>query len=67
MSARRQDLEALADAMAPLLGLSIEPAAKPRVVDSLVMAAAAAALVMEFPLDESADEPAAIFRAGGQP
>lgn len=64
MSAQRRELEALLDAMAPLLGLRVEAAARARVIDSLAMAAGFAALVMEFPLDEGAVEAAAVFRAG---
>jgi len=67
MTATRTELEALADAMAPLAGLSLDSAARTRAVDSLVMAAAAAQLVMEFPLGEPADEPAPVFDPGRRP
>ena len=54
------DPEAVIDAMAPLLGLAIEPAYRPGIVTNLNVTAALAALVLEFPLDDHA-EPAAVF------
>jgi Protein of unknown function (DUF4089) len=53
---------ALADAMAPLLGIAIDPAWRGAVVANLKANAAAARLVGEFPLPDEL-EPAPVFRA----
>ena len=54
--------EVIVDAMAPLIGLSIEPAWRAAVAGNLNAVAAAARLVLEFPLDDEL-EPAPVFRA----
>lgn len=53
---------AVIDAMAPLLGVAIEPAWRDAVAMNVKTLAAAAALVLAFPLDDEA-EPAPVFRA----
>lgn len=54
------DPEAMMDAMAPLLGLTIEPAARAAVAANLEVTARFAAIVMAVPLDDEA-EPAPVF------
>jgi hypothetical protein len=54
--------EAIIDAMAPLLGLSIEPAWRDAVAANLKVVANSARLVLEFPLEDEL-EPAPVFRA----
>lgn len=54
------DPEAVMDAMAPMLGLKIEPAARAAVARNLEVTARFAALVLEVPLDDEA-EPAPVF------
>jgi len=54
--------KAIIDAMAPLLGLSIEPAWRGEVAANLKVVASAARLVLEFPLEDEL-EPAPVFRA----
>jgi hypothetical protein len=53
---------AIVDAMAPLLGLSIDPAWRGEVAMNLVVIANAARLVLDFPLPDEL-EPAPVFRA----
>jgi Protein of unknown function (DUF4089) len=53
---------ALVDAMAPLLGIAIEPAWRGAVAANLKANAAAARLVLDFPLADEL-EPAPVFRA----
>jgi hypothetical protein len=57
------DPDALIDAMAPLVGLTIAPAWREGVVTHLAAAVAAAALMAEWPQDDDA-EPAPVFRPG---
>lgn len=64
MAGKPIDWTAYAGLMAPVLGLELDEAARGRVAGALAMAAAAAAVVTEFALDEAADEPAAVFRPG---
>lgn len=54
------DPEAVIDAMAPMLGLTVEAAARPAVAANLAVTARFAALVMAMPLDDEA-EPAPVF------
>jgi hypothetical protein len=54
------DPDAIMDAMAPLLGLTVAPDYRPGIAANLAVTAALAALVMDFPLDDHA-EPAAVF------
>ena len=61
MSETRMDPEAVIDAMAPLLGLTIEPSYRPGIMLNLDIAVRLAALVLDFPLGDHA-EPAAVFR-----
>ena len=56
------DAEAVLDASASLLGLTVEPAWRVGVLLNLKATAAAAALVLDFPLDDEL-EPAPVFRA----
>ena len=53
---------AVIDAMAPLLGLAIEPAWRAAVAMNVLTVTAAAALVLAFPFVDEA-EPAPVFRA----
>ena len=55
------DPEAIIDAMAPLLGLTVTPEYKPGIVTNLSVTAGLAKLILEFALDDHA-EPAAVFR-----
>jgi len=54
------DAEAHVDHMARVMELVIDPAWRPAVIANVKVTAAAAALVMEFPLDD-AIEPAPVF------
>ena len=54
--------EAIIDAMAPLLGLAIEPAWRGAVAANLKVVSNAARLVLEFPLEDEL-EPAPVFLA----
>ena len=54
--------DAIIDAMAPLLGLSVEPAWRGAVAANLKVVSIAARLVLEFRLDDEL-EPAPVFRA----
>lgn len=56
------DPEAIIDALAPLLGLTILPDYRPGVVANLKVTAALAVLVLEHPIGDHA-EPAVVFRA----
>ena len=56
------DPEAVIDAMAPLLGLTVADEYRRGVAANLAVTARLAALVMEFPLGDHA-EPAAVFTA----
>lgn len=53
------------DAMAPVLGLKIDPAWRPEVEQFLAVAARMAALVDGFPPDEELEHSAPVFRPGG--
>ena len=53
---------ALVDAMAPLLGIAIDPSWRTSIVANLKANAAAARLVLDFPLADEL-EPAPVFRA----
>ena len=55
------------DAVAPANSLDIPEAWKPTVALFLGMAADAAALYIDLPLDERADEAAPVFRPGHRP
>jgi hypothetical protein len=55
------DPEALIDAMAPLVGIPVDPAFRPGVAANLALIATMAALVDGAPLDER-EEPAAVYR-----
>lgn len=55
------DADAIADAMAPLLGLVIDPAFRPGVIQNLKVMAAMADLVLSAPMDDR-EEPAPVFR-----
>lgn len=55
------DADAIADAMAPLLGLVIEPGFRPGVLQNLTVMAAMADLILALPMDER-EEPAPVFR-----
>jgi hypothetical protein len=54
------DPEAHLAHMAPLIGLAVEPAWRPAVVANLAATAAAAELVLAFPLADH-EEPAPVF------
>ncbi|RYE34558.1 MAG: DUF4089 domain-containing protein [Hyphomicrobiales bacterium] len=53
------------DAMAATLDLSVTPEQRPAVLQFLAIAERMAATVFLAPLDATAFEPAAVFRAGG--
>jgi hypothetical protein len=55
------DPEAVIDAMAPMLGLTIDPAHRPGIVQNLRAAEAAMRRMTAAPLDDMA-EPAPVFR-----
>ncbi len=55
------DPEAVIDAVAPMLGLTIEPVYRAGIVTNLAITARFAALVLDFPLGDDA-EPAPVFR-----
>ena len=61
MSETKLDAEAVIDAMAPLIGIEIEPDYRSGIAFNLDVAARFAALVLEFRLSDHA-EPAAVFR-----
>jgi hypothetical protein len=54
------DVEALIDAMAPLLGLTVDEASRSQVKTHLEIAARMATLLLERPLDDR-EEPAPVF------
>ena len=56
------DPEAVIDAMAPLLGLTIEPGYRAGIALNLEVTARFARLVLAVPVDDEA-EPAPVFRA----
>ena len=56
------DPEAVIDAMAPLLDLSIDPDYRPGIATNLLVTARFAAVVLAAPLDDEA-EPAPVFVA----
>lgn len=58
------DAEAWLDATAPVLGLYVMPEWRPNVVLYLGLAAKAAALFVDWPLDVAQDELAPVFRPG---
>lgn len=64
MTERTRQLEALIAAMEPVLGLQMEAAWRPQVLDFFKMAADAADLVLDVPLDIRRDEAAAVFQPG---
>lgn len=64
MTQRTDHLDALIAAMTPVLGLQIDAAWRPHVLGFLKMAADAADLVLEVPLDDHSDEAASVFRPG---
>ena len=53
---------AIVDAMAPMLGIAVDPAWREAVVTSFQATANAARLVLDFPLEDEL-EPAPVFRA----
>ncbi|MHB2168874.1 DUF4089 domain-containing protein [Alsobacter sp. R-9] len=55
------DPEAVIDAMAPLLGITVDPAFRPGVLTNLGVIAAMAALVDGAAIDER-EEPAPVYR-----
>ena len=57
-----EDADAIIDAMAPLLGLTIDPAWREAVATNLKVVANAARLVLEFPLEDEL-EPTPVFWA----
>lgn len=67
MADRPIDWMAYADTMAPVVGLNIAPEWKTSVAAFLAMAAAAAALVVDMPLDDAEDEAAPVFKPGHLP
>ncbi len=54
------DLDAWIDAMMPVLGITLDPAFRPGVVQNLQVVLRLSALVLELPLDER-EEPAPVF------
>ena len=60
MSDETQQVETMIDALAPLLGLTIEDDMRPHVVTHLAIAARMVKLLEDFPLDER-EEPAPVF------
>lgn len=58
------EIEQLAAAMEPLLGVPIDPQWRPRIVAFLAMAESAARLYRDLPLDEARDEAAPVFQPG---
>ena len=55
------DPQAVIDAMAPLLGIPVDPSFRPGIVANLELIAMLAALLDAAPIDER-EEPAAVFR-----
>ena len=64
MSDTKFDPEAWVDAVAPAMGFAIRDEYRAGIVMHLGLTAKAAALVLEWPLDEVHDEPAPVFRPG---
>ena len=58
------DWDAYIDSVAPVTGLHIPASWKPNVAGFLAMAATAAALFADVPLDHASDESAPVFRPG---
>ena len=56
------DADAVLDALAPVLGLAVDPAWRGGVTAHWLAIQAAARLVLDFPLDDAV-EPAPVFRA----
>jgi hypothetical protein len=54
------DIDAWIDAMMPVLGIALDPAFRPGVVQNLQVVLRLAGLVLEFPLDER-EEPAPVY------
>jgi hypothetical protein len=54
------DLDAWIDAMMPVLGITLDPAFRPGVIQNLQVVLRLSAIVLEFPLDER-EEPAPVF------
>ena len=55
------DPHSVIDAMAPLLGIPVDPSFRPGIVANLELIAMLAALLDAAPIDER-EEPAAVFR-----
>jgi len=62
VTAKRFDAEAIVDAMAPLLGLTLTAESRAEAAQQLNVAADRAALVLSVAFDDE-DEPAPVFRA----
>ena len=67
MTDRTQQAAQLMTVMEQVLGLTLDDDWRPQVVGFLVMAANAADLYVDLPLDEAQDEAAPIFRPGSAP
>lgn len=67
MTDRTQQAAQLMTVMEQVLGLTIDDAWRPQVLGFLVMAANAADLYVDLPLDEAHDQAAPIFRPGSAP
>jgi hypothetical protein len=67
MKSRENDYEAVVAAMEPLLGVKLEDAWRPKIAGFVAMAAQAADLFADLPLDEAVDEQAPVFRPGHLP
>ena len=64
MTHSETELAAMVTALEPVLGLRIDAAWRPQVLSFLKMAADAAELVLDVPLDDRRDEAACVFRPG---
>jgi hypothetical protein len=62
VTAKKLDPEAVADAMAPLLGLTLTPESRAQTIVHLRIAAEQAERLLLVPLDDQA-EPAPVFKA----
>lgn len=62
MTAKVFDPEAVVDAMAPLLGLTLTPESRAQTLVHLLIAAEQAEKLLSVPLDDR-QEPAPVFRA----
>ena len=54
------DIDAWIDAMMPVLGITLDPAFRPGVVQNLQVVLRLSGIVLEFPLDER-EEPAPVY------